>query len=137
MITTEEGLVRVTVTLDAVDVDLLDRLAKLEGLNRSSELRSMLTQLRPILRQTVHAFESAVHARERLDEAAQTATLSEFEAIMPEVERIQNAYLGAMARLEGTAAAAAADPRPSDTGVTPPPPSLPDELESGSGQANS
>lgn len=121
-------LTRVTVTLDAVDVALLDRLAQLEGLNRSAELRQLLQQLRPMLRATVEAFEGAVAARARLTEAAAGATLAEFEAMLPEVEKLQNAYMGAMARLEGAAAASEhEDPRPSNHGGHTPTPTPTEE----------
>lgn len=119
MVTTDgEELLRVTVTLPRVDVDLLDRLGRLEGQNRSAELRSMLAQLRPMLRQTVEAFEAAAAARDMLTSEAARAKVSEIEALMPEVQRVQNAYLGFMARLEGESAAAASaeDPRPSNHG---------------------
>lgn len=127
----ESKLVRVTVTLDPVDVALLDRLAKLEGLNRSAELRLLLGQLRPMVRGAVEAFESAIAQRDKLSEAAKNATLAEFEAMMPELEKLQNSYLGAVSRLEGAAAVAAlespengSDPRPSNHGGhTPTPPS--------------
>lgn len=124
----ETGLVRVTVTLDPIDVGLLDRLAKLEGLNRSAELRSMLAQLRPMIRATVEAFEQAHAQRDKLTQAAADATMEQFEAMLPEVERMQDSYLGAMARLEGLATAAEAeDPRPSNHGGhTPTPLDTPD-----------
>lgn len=115
-------VVRVTVTLDPVDVHLLDRVAKLSGTNRSEELRGILSQLRPVLRATVEAFEGASRARESLNKAAAGATRAELEAMVPEVEKLQNTFLGAMARLEGAAAFAEQNPRSSNTGVTPPPP---------------
>lgn len=99
------NMMRVTVTLDPIDVDLLDRLAKLEGQNRSAELRSLLIQLRPMLRQTVAAFETAVRHRESLEAAAAGASISALQEIVPEAERLQNAYMGILARLEGLAAA--------------------------------
>lgn len=114
-----EGLVPVTLTLDSVDVDLLDRLAKLEGLNRSAELRGILEQFRPMLRATVEAFEAAVAQKLTFEDAVARASVEQLADAMPEVERIQNTYLGAMARLEGSAAAARArdeDPRPSSHG---------------------
>jgi hypothetical protein len=129
-----DGLQPVTVTLDPVDIDLLDRLGKLEGLNRSAELRSMLAQLRPMLRQTVEAFEAAASARDMLTVEASQAKVSELEALMPEVQRVQDAYLGFMARLEGESAAAEfdADPRPSNHGGhTPTPTTDLTELEPG------
>lgn len=132
MVIPETGVLRVTVALDPIDVDLLDRLARLEGKNRSAELRSVLAQLRPMLRATVEAFEAALRARDQFDQAAANVTVSELEAIMPDVQRLQNTYLGAIARLEGAQAVALAeaadqDPRPSNHGGhTPTPESTPD-----------
>jgi Ribbon-helix-helix protein, copG family len=124
-----DRLVRVTVTLDAADVDLLDRLAQLEGLNRSAELRSILGELRPMLRQTVETFEAALRQRDAFDQAAAATHLQRFEALIPEVEKLQDAYLGAMARLEGAATAAQQsaepDPRPSNHGGHTPTPTTP------------
>lgn len=113
----DEELMRVTVTLPRVDVDLLDRLGRLEDLNRSAELRGILKQFRPMLRATVEAFEAAVRQRETFDRQVAQASIDELAAAMPELERMQNVYLGAMARLEGAAAASAdPDPRPSSHG---------------------
>ena len=137
MITPAENMVRVTVTLDPVDVDLLDRLGRLEGLNRSAEIRSILTQMRPMLRQTVEAFEAAASARDLLTAVASAAQVSQLQQLLPEVQRVQDAYLGFMARLEGESAAAeaASDPRPSNHGGhTPTPPPSSTELESGPDQ---
>lgn len=103
---TRENMARITVTLDPVDVDLLDRLAVLEGQNRSAELRSLLAQLRPMLRQTVEAFEAAAAARDLLTQEARTAQVSQFEQLLPEAQRVQDAYLGLLARLEGEATVA-------------------------------
>lgn len=130
MITPEENKVRVTVTLDPVDVELLDRLAALEGLNRSAELRSLLAQVRPMLRQTVEAFEAALAARELLTTEAAQTSVSQMQKMLPEAQRVQDAYLGFLARLEGEAAAAlaSADPRPSSHGGhTPTPPDSEDD----------
>ena len=125
------NMVRVSLTLDPIDVDLLDRLGRLEGLNRSAELRSMLAQLRPMLRQTVEAFEAAAAARDLLTAEASQAKVSELERLLPEVQRVQDAYLGFMARLEGESAAAEAadDPRPSNHGGQVPPPLSESEQE--------
>lgn len=109
-----------TLTLDPIDVDLIDRLAALEGANRSQELRGVLLQLRPVLSATVAALEGAARQREQFDRAAAELAVSELEAVMPDIERAHRAYLGAMSKLEGRAAAA--DPRPGNTGVTPPTP---------------
>lgn len=123
------SLIRVTVTLEAADVELLDRLAELEGLNRSAELRGLLAQLRPMIRQTVEAFSAAHRYRETLDRAAADVPIGQLEELLPEVERLQAAYLGALARIEGLAAASAAhageDPRPSNHGGHTPTPTPP------------
>lgn len=114
------GVVRVTVSLDPLDVDLIDRLAKAEGSNRSEELRAMLLNLRPMLKATVEAFETASAQRERLDQVVLDAGLQDLEALLPEVEKLRRAYLGAVSRIEG---AAAADPRAGNHGGhTPTPP---------------
>lgn len=127
----ENGLVRVTVTLDPTDVDLLDRLAALEGLNRSAELRSMLAQVRPMLRQAVEAFEAALKARDMLSDSARESNVSRLNAMLPEAQRVADSYLGFLARLEGEAAVAATldgdDPRPSNHGGHTPTPTTPDE----------
>jgi hypothetical protein len=117
MVTHKRTLMPVTVTLDPIDVDLLDRLAALEGIKRSAELRSILTQLRPMLRQTVEAFEAASRARDMLTAEASNVKVSELEALLPEVQRVQEAYLGFMARLEGETAAL--DARLDDDGDAP------------------
>jgi hypothetical protein len=126
MVTHKRSLVPVTVTLDPIDVDLLDRLAALEGVKRSAELRGILMELRPMLRQTVEAFEAAERARDMLTAEAAQIQVSNLDALLPEVQRVQEAYLGFMARLEGEMAAAEEldDPRPSNHGghtPTPPP----------------
>lgn len=113
-----------TLSLDPVDVDLLDRLAELEGSNRSAELRGMLAELRPMLRQIVETLETAVRTKEEFAALAGPTALGEFEELMPEVEKLQNVFLGALARLEGAAAvreARRADPRPSNHGGQVPP----------------
>ena len=112
-------LVRVTFTLDPLDVDLLDRLAKLEGQNRSQELRGIFDQLRPVLTATVEAFEAALAQRDKFDAAAATAAVEGLQELLPEAEEMARRYLGAMARLEGSAAASGADDAPaSNTGAT-------------------
>lgn len=131
------GLVRCTLTLEAVDVELLDRLARLEGLNRSQEVRGMLAQMRPVIRATVEAFEAALAQREKLEKVAAEAAAGELQAILPDVQRMQGQYLGVLARLEGEAAAAAArdeqDPRASNHGGhTPTPTDNPTTSDAGS-----
>lgn len=111
---TPNGVVRVTVTLDPIDIDLIDRLAAMEGSNRSAELRSMLKEVRPFLLQTVQAFERALWTRDEFSRAAAVAGLADLEELMPEVERLQEVMLGSLARLEG--AAAARDPLSSNHG---------------------
>ena len=115
---------RVTMTLDPVDVDLLDRLGVLEGRNRSEELRSILEQCRPLLAATVTAFEAARDQREAFDQAAQELAVQGLLVALPEIEKLTEQYMGAMSRIEGAsaaavAAAAADDEAPdSNTGAT-------------------
>ena len=123
MITFENpGMKRVTMTLDPIDVDLLDRLAALEGRNRSEELRSILVEVRPMLAATVEAFEAALRQRDAFDQKAREAAVSGLMAVLPEVEALSRQYMGALSRLEGRAAATAAasdDEAPgSNTGAT-------------------
>lgn len=122
MITPKPGssIVRVTVTLDPIDVDLIDRLARLEGLNRSQELRGVLQQLRPTLQTLVDAFEAALAQRDLFDQKAAELALSGLEDLLPEVEALNRQFMGAMARIEGKGTArAAADEAPgSNTGAT-------------------
>ena len=125
----ENGLVRVTVTLEPIDVQLLDALAEIEGKNRSAELRELLTQARPVLQSLVTTFQSAARQREALDQVLVNATVSELQQFEPEVEEMARRFLGIMAKAEGLAAAE--DPRSSNTGVTPPPPLPPNDPESG------
>ena len=110
---------RVTMTLDPIDVDLLDRLAALEGRNRSEELRSILEQARPILSATVSAFEAAVRQRDAFDQAAQELAVQGLLSALPEVERLAEQYMGAMARIEGAGAVAAAAAESAGTGKPP------------------
>jgi hypothetical protein len=113
----ENGLVRVTVTLDPEDVRLLDELARLEGKNRSSELRSMLEQLRPMLSQLIGVFHEAERQRAALDQALTKTTAVELAAIAPDMEDLANRFMGTLAKLEG-AFAASADAPASNTGAT-------------------
>lgn len=115
----KSSVYRVSVTLDPIDVDLIDRLARLERLNRSEELRSILIQLRPMLQATVSAFETAEAQRDILSQKAAEMSISSLEALLPEVEKLGDFYLGIMSRLEGAAAASAAGAAPaSNTGAT-------------------
>lgn len=123
MIASDRNMLRVSVTLDPVDVALVDRLAALEGSNRSAELRSMLEQLRPVLRATVEALEGAARARDRfMQAAARVEVLDVASKLAPEVARINTTLLGSLARLEGAAAAEFEpvgddeDPHPSNHG---------------------
>lgn len=116
------NLIRTSLTLDPIDVDLLDRLGKLEGRNRSQEMRGILEQLRPVLLATVEAFEGALAQKEKFDAAAATAAIQGLEQLLPEVEQMARDYMGVMSRLEGAAAVAAAenddDAPASNTGAT-------------------
>lgn len=113
----QNGLVRVTVTLEAEDVRLLDAVARLDGQNRSAELRGLLAQVRPVLVQLVSTFEQVEAQRASLDTALVDASVSELEAIRPEMDQISRRFLGAMAKLEGHATAAGEAPA-SNTGAT-------------------
>lgn len=113
----ETKLMRVSLTLDPVDVDLLDRLAKLEGANRSIEVRGILESIRPTLRATVEAFEAAIQQRDEFVKKTAQQGLEDLQELMPEMERIQTTMLGALSRLEGAATARAAEnPRGSNHG---------------------
>jgi hypothetical protein len=117
----ENGLVRVTLTLDPVDVELLDALARFEGQNRSSEVRGLLAQVRPTMQQLVATFSAAEAQRESLDAAMLAATVSELQGVLPEAEELQRRMMGMLAKLEGQAAAAAGpdpDAPASNTGAT-------------------
>ncbi len=139
---------RIGVTLDSVDVDLLDRFASVQGLNRSQQLREILEQARPMLKQTVEVLEAALQNRDAFLEALGPAAIAHLEELLPEVANVQNAVLGSMSRLEGALTAReplseqdeiliqafgraqgvevppASDPRPSNHGGhTPTPPS--------------
>lgn len=110
MITPErENKVRVSLTLDREDVRLLDRLASLVDSNRSEQVREMLASVRPMLVATVDAFERAEAQRSQLFAAVTSQTSAELDAILPDVQRITDQYLGVVARLEGFATAAEAD----------------------------
>lgn len=121
-----DGVARVTVALRPESVDLLDRLAALEGSNRSAVLRSLLQEVEPMLRTTVDAFEGALRARKGLDEAAASALVSELQAAAEQAEKGRDQFIGALSVLEGRAAA---DPRRSNHGghtPTPTPTPLPE-----------
>lgn len=102
------NLTRVTLTLEQQDVDLIDRLAALEGANRSAEFRGLLEQLRPAIQQTVEALEAAQDVRKRLDAEVGSAAIGELAAIVPEMEALQDMYLQIMSKLQAEAAAATA-----------------------------
>lgn len=108
-------MLRVTVTLDPEDVDLLDRLSVLDGTNRSAQLRAVLEQLRPVLTATVTAFESAQKQRRVFDHVAAQVEVSKLQQLIPEAERLNDAFLGAISRVEGLLAA---DAPASNTGAT-------------------
>lgn len=110
-------VIRVSLTLDPVDVELVDRLAASQGINRSEQFRQFLAQARPMLRQTVEVLEAAQRQRDELLETFSEAELTGLAELLPEVERVQGTILGSMARLEGAMAAQAAmDPRSSNHG---------------------
>lgn len=104
----DDGVTRITVTLEKVDVDLLDRLAALDGSNRSAQLRGMLQAARPALEATVGALEAANRTKEAFLSQTAEYVLGDLPGVLPEVEKINQTILGAMSRLEG---AATANPR--------------------------
>lgn len=112
------GVVRVTLAFNPIDLDLLDRLARLEGLNRSQELRGMMQTMRPMLQQTVEAFEAALAQKDAFDQKAAEMAVTGLEDLIPEVEQLSRAYMGAMARIEGKGAARADEAPGSNTGAT-------------------
>jgi len=122
---------RVTFTLDPVDVSLLDRLAAVQGMNRSEQMRTLMAELRPMIRQMVETFESALRQRDEFMALVSQAEGVGLSELLPEVERVQNSIMGAMARLEGALAVreAADDPRPSNHGGHTPNPSPEDVPE--------
>lgn len=89
-----------TLTFDSVDVDLLDRMAAVQGGNRSAVLREILAEFRPMFRQLVETLEAAQRQKDQFLESVGASALAEMLALEPEVEKIQNAALGAMARAE-------------------------------------
>lgn len=97
---------RVTVTLDPADLDWIDRLAALEGKNRSEELRTLFAQLRPGMRATVLAMEAALKARDKIAPAAMQAAVDQLAGLLPDAEGVGGDYLAAMARIETLAVAA-------------------------------
>lgn len=115
-----DGVSRITVSIEKQDVDLLDRLAALEGSNRSEQLRNMLESARPMIKATVEALEAANRTRDAFLDQAASYALGDLTDVLPEVERVSKVMLGAMSRLEG---AAAARPPSCNTGVTLNPPS--------------
>jgi hypothetical protein len=92
-------------------------LAALQGLNRSEQMRQFLGEARPMIRQTVEMLEAALRSRDELLKVLSEAEIAGLESLLPEVEKVQGAVLGAMSRLEGGLAAhEALDPRPSNHG---------------------
>lgn len=106
---------RVTLTLDAVDVDLIDRLGAHEGMNRSQEIRAILQQFRPMMEELIKVLDFAAAQRDALDQALVQASIADLEAIQPEAEELARKFMGMTARLEGHAAASAPA---SNTGAT-------------------
>jgi Ribbon-helix-helix protein, copG family len=94
-------IVRTSVTLDSIDVDLLDRLAKTQGLNRSQQLRQFLAEARPMLRQAVETLEAAMRTRDDFLVHIASTHGEALDAVMVEIEKVQNVALGSLARLEG------------------------------------
>lgn len=102
-------LIRTSLTLPEEDVRLLDRLAALDDKNRSEMVRFLLAELRPRLSQMVNILEAAKNTREALLTEIGTATMAELEALIPEVEKIDQQIIGAMSRIEGSLTAQQAE----------------------------
>jgi ABC-type transporter Mla subunit MlaD len=96
-----EYVKRVTVSLEPKHVDILDRLSRLDDSNRSEQLRQILNSLFPVLEATVTAFEAAEAQKNAFEAQYADLAVSDLQALIPELEKMQKAYLGAMSRLEG------------------------------------
>lgn len=122
MVHRDQGMVRVTITLLPGDVELLDRVAALDGDTRSGLIRHMIESARPHLQNIAKAYGLLDQRRSDLEEALHSAGVKELEQIVPEVRELEAKTRGALAKLEG--ARAASDPHPSNHGgqkpVTPP-----------------
>lgn len=112
----KHGIVRFTASVEPEDLDLLDRLARLDGTNRSEQLRVILSSLRPTLSATVKVLEKAERTKQNFLNQVSENALGDLNDVLPEVERISNTIIGAMARLEG---AMVSKPPASNTGATP------------------
>ena len=124
-----ENMRRVSLTLDPIDVDLLDRLTALGGGNRSEQIRAVLVQVRPAFRSLLTAFEAVRDEKAAFESvAAAIAETGGLEDLVAEAERLQLAFLGSSSRLEGLATHHQKPPS-SNTGVTPSTPTTPgDEI---------
>lgn len=123
-------VIRVTLSLDPVDLDLVDRLATLQDLNRSEQFRQILASARPMFRQTVETLEAASRQRDDLLRIFGEAEVLGLSELAPELDRVQGAVLGAMSRLEGALAVEASkDPRASNHGGQTPTPQPGDTTE--------
>lgn len=123
MVIREEArnMVRVSLTLDPQDVELLDALARVESSNRSHVVRSLLAEVRPMLRETVAAFERAHASREGLGEAAARRALAELQALAQEAGKIGDRALQSM---RSVVSDEPANPRPVIRGSATPSPHL-------------
>lgn len=108
-------LIRTSLTLPEEDVRLLDRMAAHDGKNRSEMMRSLLAELRPMMTQLIDTLDAAKANRETFMGAIGAATLSEFEVLRVEAEKLDRQVVGALSRVEGALtareAAAAVDPQ--------------------------
>lgn len=114
MVTHTDAMTRITVTLQPEHVELLDRMARVKQSSRSAELRGLIEAAQPIMLSVVSAFEAAIGQQQLMDEAIRTASEQEVSALLPELQRLEQTFLGVMSRLEGAAASAPA----SNTGAT-------------------
>jgi phage I-like protein len=107
-------------TLPEEDIRLLDRMAALDGKNRSEMMRYLLAEMRPLMTQLIDTLDAANASRDKFMGTIATATLSEFEVLRVEAEKLDQQVVGALSRLEGAMtakdAARAADPQAGNNG---------------------
>jgi Arc/MetJ-type ribon-helix-helix transcriptional regulator len=100
-------LLRTSLTLPEEDVRLLDRLAALDGKNRSEMVRYLLAEMRPRITQLVDILEFALANRDALLTGIGESSMEELQLLIPEVEKIDAQIAGAMSRVEGALTASA------------------------------
>lgn len=99
---------RVMVSLDASQVQLLQRLAALQGRSVSATLREMVESYEPALERVVDLLEQLAQVEDENRAAVAAASRRLEEDLLPEVEGLASRWSEAIRALE----AVAADPRP-------------------------